>query len=176
MFKGIDLSSDTATKPTPAMKQAMFNAELGDEQKGEDPTTLQLEKMGAELLGLDKALFLPSATMANEIAIRLLCDAGDELIGAENCHLFTSETGGIAIHASVIAKPIPTQTGIFTSDDLRRAYTWRKSPHSPVSKCVSVENTTNFGGGLTWDLTSLDNVLATANELHLNPFRRRTVI
>src|SRR5579872_6790212 len=100
MFKGIDLFSDTATKPTLAMKEAMLAAELGDEQKKEDPTTCQLEEMAADLLGFDEALFLPSATMANAIAIRSLTKPGDELIASSHCHLFLAETGGPAIHSN----------------------------------------------------------------------------
>src|SRR3990167_1754204 len=101
-FSFIDLSSDTATLPTLEMKKTMMNALLGDEQKGEDPTTRELEEIAAALLGLDQALFLPSATMANQIAIKLLCEPGDELIAAENCHLFLAESGGPAIHAGVM--------------------------------------------------------------------------
>lgn len=167
MFKGVDLASDTATKPSIAMKEAMFAAELGDEQKAEDPTTLQLEAMAAELLGFDRALFFPSAAMANQIAICLLCERGDELIAAENSHIFTAEVGGPAIHAGVMAHPIATATGIFTGDDVHAAYRWRKGPHHPVTKCVAVENTTNFGGGLAWDLASLDSVLKAVKELGL---------
>lgn len=167
MFKGIDLFSDTVTLPTTAMKNAMLVAELGDEQKGEDPTTRKLEEMAAELLGQETALFFPSATMANEIAIRLLCEPGDELIAADNCHLFHAEAGGPAIHAGVMAKPIRTATGIFTGEELRASIRWSKGPHYPVSKLVSVENTTNMGGGIAWDLTTLDSVLSSAKELGL---------
>ncbi len=167
MFKGIDLSSDTATKPSLPMKHAMLEAELGDEQKGEDPTTHQLEAMIAELLGFDQGLFFPSATMANEVAIKLLCEPGDQLLAAENCHLFICEGGGPAVHAGVMARGIPTTTGIFTGDDLRAAYLWNKGLHYPVSKCVSIENTSNFGGGLAWDLASLDSVLTTAKDFGL---------
>src|SRR5688572_28262443 len=117
MFKGIDLFSDTVTKPSLAMKKAMMEAELGDEQRGEDPTTCQLEEMTAELLGHSAAMFFPSATMANEIAIRLLCEPGDELLAAENCHLFFAEAGGPAIHSGVMTRPIPSKTGIFTAND-----------------------------------------------------------
>ncbi|NNM60468.1 MAG: hypothetical protein HKM04_11750 [Legionellales bacterium] len=95
---------------------------MGDEQKGEDPTTLELEEKIAELLGLERALFFSSATMANQVAVRLLCEAGNELIGAENCHIFTSESGGVAIHSGVMRRAISTKTGVFTAEDLRNAY------------------------------------------------------
>ena len=88
MFNGIDLFSDTITKPSAAMRKAMAAAEVGDEQRGEDPTTKRLEEMLADRLGFSAAMFFPSATMANQIAIRLHCAPGDELIAAEECHLF----------------------------------------------------------------------------------------
>ncbi len=167
VFKGIDLFSDTVTRPSIAMKKAMLAAEVGDEQKGEDPTTRQLEEMMAELLGHSAALFFPSATMANEIAIRLLCERGDELIAAENCHLFLAETGGPAVHAAVMCRPIASATGIFSGSDVRMKYRWTKGPHYPRSKLLSVENTTNMGGGIAWSMEQLDAVLLAAKELNL---------
>lgn len=167
MFNGIDFFSDTVTKPTDAMKKAMITAELGDEQRGEDPTTRKLEEMTAEILGHEAAMFFPSATMANEIAIRALCEPGDELIAAEKCHLFFAEAGGPAILSGVMTRPIRTSTGIFTSEDLRNTYRYSKGPHYPVSKLLSIENTTNMTGGIAWDLKTLDDVLKTSSELNL---------
>lgn len=167
MFKGIDFFSDTVTRPTEAMKKAMIAAPLGDEQKGEDPTTQQLEQTVAELLGHEAAMFFPSATMANEVAIQLLCDRGDELIAAENCHLFVAEAGGPAVHAGTQAKPIATQNGIFSAADVRTAYRQFKGPLYPASKLVSVENTTNMGGGIAWSQEALNDVLTVAQELEL---------
>ncbi len=167
MFKGIDLFSDTVTRPSVAMKKAMFEADVGDEQKGEDPTTRRLEEMMAELLGHTAALFFPSATMANEIAIRLLCEPGDELIAAEHCHLFMAETGGPAIHAGVMCRPITTDTGIFSGDAVRSKYRWARGPHYPRTKLLSVENTTNMDGGIAWSMDQLDSVLLAAKELQL---------
>lgn len=167
MFQGIDLYSDTVTLPTQAMKNAMMEAPLGDEQKGEDPTTLQLEEMAAELLGHESAMFFPSASMANELALRLLCEPGDELVAAEDCHLFFAETGGPAVHAGVMIKPIKTSNGIFKGDDVRAAYRLAKGPHYPRTRCVSVENTTNMGGGIAWDFETLTSVLDMAEELKL---------
>src|SRR4051812_27964062 len=116
MFKGIDFYSDTITRPTPAMRKAISEAEVGDEQKGEDPTTLKLEETVADLLGHECAMFFPSATMANEVAIKLHCQPGDELLADENCHLFFAEAGGPAIHAGVMCKPIRTLNGVFTGE------------------------------------------------------------
>lgn len=167
MFKGIDLSSDTATRPTAAMKQAMMAAELGDEQKGEDPTTRQLEQRVADLLGKSAAMFFPSATLANEIALQLLCEPGDEMIAAANCHLFVAEAGGPAIHAGIMPRPIAVENGIFDGDEVRKAYRWSKGPHYPVTKLVSVENTANMGGGVAWPMENLTSVLTAAKELGL---------
>ena len=126
MFKGIDLYSDTLTRPTVGMKKAMVEAELGDEQLGEDPTTCKLEERMADLLGHTATMFFPSATMANQVAIRSLCEAGDELIAAETCHLYFAEAGGPAIHSGVMAKPIRTANGIFTSEDVRQLIAGQK--------------------------------------------------
>lgn len=163
----IDLSSDTATQPTLAMKQAMMAAPLGDEQKGLDPTTHKLEQTLASLLGHNAAIFLPSATMANQIALQLHCERGDEMIAAENCHIFISECGGSAIHANVQAKPIPTENGIFSAEDIYNKYRWLKTPLTPITKLVSIENTTNMGGGIPWSKAELNSILSTAKELNL---------
>lgn len=163
----IDLSSDTSTLPTPAMKQAMMEALLGDEQKNEDPTTRKLEEMTAELLGLEQAIFLPSATMANQIAIKVLCEPGDTLIAAENSHLLTAESGGFAVHSGAISRSIPTLTGVFSGDNLRAFYNKPKTIRHSNTTCISLENTTNLGGGIAWDLASLESVLSAAKELKL---------
>jgi threonine aldolase len=139
MFSGIDLSSDTATKPTAAMKQAMCDAPLGDEQKSEDPTTLALEQMAAAMFGFSSALFLPTATMANQIAIKTLCRPGEELLAASNCHLFNAETSGPAIHSQVMCKPIPTATGIFTATDIKSHVQTMKRLLTPVDACFYID-------------------------------------
>lgn len=167
MFKGIDLYSDTITRPTREMRLAMVEAEVGDEQKGEDPTTLRLEERMATLLGHSASMFFPSATMANEIAVRLHCSPGEELMAAEDCHLFFAEVGGPAVHSGVSCKPIPAPNGIFSGDDIRKRYRWNKGPHYPVSRLVSVENTTNMGGGVPWSRAQLADVLQAAGELEL---------
>ncbi len=167
MFEGIDLGSDTATKPSLGMREAMMKAIVGDEQKGEDPTTRQLEEIVANLLGFDAALLLPSATMANEIAICSLCQPGDELLAAQNAHILLAETGGPAIHARVMCKPIPTESGIFSSDDIKRCYHGSKKVNHPSSKLISLENTTNLGGGMAWSKAELNAVVNCAKELRL---------
>jgi threonine aldolase len=167
MFTGIDLYSDTITRPTRAMRLAMVEAEVGDEQKREDPTTLRLEERMADLLGHSASMFFPSATMANEVAIRLHCSPGDELLAAEDCHLFFAEVAGPAVHSGVACKPIAAPGGIFSGDDVRRHHRWSKGPHYPVSRLVAVENTTNMGGGVPWSEAQLSDVLNAAEELEL---------
>jgi len=167
MFKGIDLYSDTLTRPTAAMRKMMANATVGDEQKGEDPTTFALEEKVAKLLGKSAVRFFPSATMANEVAIRLHCEHGDELIAYEHSHVLFAEVGGPAVHAGVQAKPIKTPTGIFAADDVRNAYRSIKGAHYPITKLVAVENTTNMGGGCAWSMDEIDSVIGAAKELKL---------
>jgi len=167
MFQGIDLSSDTATKPTLAMRQAMMNAEVGDEQKSEDPTTRRLEEMIAEKLGFSAALFFPSATMANEIAITAFTERGDILFAAENCHLFVAEAGGPAIHANLMCRPIKTVNGIFSAEDLANTYQKPQSAHHPIPALISVENTTNLDGGVPWSKNQLQEIINFAEEKNL---------
>lgn len=167
MFRGIDFFSDTMTRPSKAMRQAMADADVGDEQEGEDPTTLRLEQKMAELLGLEDAFFFPTATMANQIAIQIHCGRGDELIASSAAHIFWAEAGGPAVHAQVMAKPIPNPSGIFSAAELKAAYTSGRSPHYPVSRLLVIENTSNLGGGLAWPLANLDDVTSAAKAMGL---------
>jgi len=167
MFTGIDLYSDTMTRPTPAMKQAMMAAEVGDEQKDEDPTTLRLEARVAEITGLGAAMFFPTATLCNQVALKLLSKPGDELLAWEHCHLFFAEAGGPAIHSSLMARPIRSPDGVFTGRDVASTFRGATGPHYPVSRVLSVENTTNMGGGVAWPLDALDSVVETGRALGL---------
>jgi len=175
MFKGIDFFSDTVTRPTKAMRMAMAEAEVGDEQEGEDPTTLKLEQRMAELLGHEASYFFPTATMANQVAIQIHCRPGEEILAAESAHVFWAEAGGPAVHARAMAKSIRTKTGIFSADDVNAAVNPVKSPHFPVSRLLVVENTCNLGGGLAWPLEKLDEVTSFARtkqmSLHLDGSR-----
>ncbi len=170
----IDLYSDTVTQPTEAMRLVIAKAVVGDEQRGEDPTTVQLESRVCQLLKKDRALFLPSATMANAIAIQLHCGPGDELLAAENSHVLAYESGGAAVHARATVRGIPAWTGIFgrnaVTDRLRM-----EMPHSPKVRLVVLENTTNQGGGRPWPLDKLDDVTTTCKKhelaLHLDGSR-----
>ena len=175
MFRGIDLFSDTVTQPTDAMRQAMAMAPVGDEQLGEDPTTAQLETRMSELLGTSAAMFFPSATMANEVAIRLHCQPGDELIAADNCHLFEAESGGPAIHAQVLSRMISCERGIFTGEMVEEKLNLSASPYSRKTSLISIENTSNMGGGYAWTLDELNSVKSVAKKhdiaLHLDGAR-----
>jgi len=157
----IDLFSDTVTRPTPPMRAAMAAAEVGDEQRGEDPTTRRLEELAAEQLGQEMATFLPSATMANAIAIQLFCGPGDEILSAENGHVLNYEAGGAAVHARSSVRSIPTWTGIFGSNAVVSRLR-QDTPHAPRPRLVVVENTTNAGGGRPWPVEESDGVLKAA--------------
>jgi threonine aldolase len=159
----IDLISDTATQPTAAMLQAMIASPLGDEQKGEDPTVLALEDESAALLGCERALLLPSATMANQIALLLHAGPGDEVLCHDSAHVFHYEAGGVSMHARAQLRPLSGPRGQFGIDTLVSAIR-PDDPHHPVTKAVVIENTSNGGGGSVWPLHDLDLVMATATQ------------
>src|SRR4051812_11966717 len=163
----IDLRSDTATKPSQEMRAAMASAEVGDEQKREDPTVLELERRAAELLGQEDAVYLPTATMANQIACRILTEPGDELLAEENSHLLLSEQGGAAAHSGLVTRPIPSVAGRFRGDDVRALMRDVTSMHMSRTRLVSVENTHNSSGGRCWSSQEIDDVVDTSRELGL---------
>jgi threonine aldolase len=159
----INLHSDTQTQPTPAMRAAMAAAEVGDEQRGQDPTTAELERRVAELLGHEAAVFLPSGTMCNEIALRLhIRPGGDELILDRTAHPLVAEAGGPAALAGATISPLDGDGGIFTADQLEAALHVDGDRYAPRSRAVSVEQTTNMGGGRIWSPQRIDQVLAVA--------------
>jgi threonine aldolase len=162
----IDLRSDTVTQPTAGMRAAIAAAAVGDEQKREDPSVNELEARAAALLGQEEAVFLPTATMANQIALRLHAQPGDELVGEENCHVFISEVGGPAVHAGVVTRGLPGVAGRITPEQVRAAV----RPlviHSPRTRVVWVENTHNASGGRVWPLAELDALRELCEELDL---------
>src|SRR6187551_1087282 len=164
----VNLYSDTQTRPTPAMRQAMFEAEVGDEQKLEDPTVTELCRRTAELLGMEAAVFLPSGTMCNEIAFRLhIRPGGDEAILHRMSHPIIAEAGGPAAFAGAMMQPLDTPFGMFTGDDVRGVLRRVGDRYSPRSRLVSVEQTTNFGGGRVWPLCQLRDVVSVASEAGL---------
>nr|WP_282569018.1 threonine aldolase family protein [Aliiroseovarius sp. S2029] len=152
-----DLVSDTVTRPSPGMLQAMVDASTGDEQRGEDPTTLALCDRVAQMMGFDDAIFLPSGTMCNQIAFLVHCRPGDEVIAAGNAHIMRSEGAGAAALAGAQIHPIPTSRGIFTADDVSPLIRTRRD-RAPVTRLICVEQTTNSGGGAVWPIDTLSKL------------------
>jgi threonine aldolase len=170
----IDLRSDTVTKPTDEMRRAMYTAEVGDDVFAEDPTIKALEERVAELLGKEAALYVPSGTMANQIALAILTEDGDEVYCDESAHIFNYEGGAPAMVARVQLHPVPGEHGIYTRDQVEQ----RLRPanhHFAPSRVISVENTSNRGGGSVWPLKELRRLreLADENEMliHLDGAR-----
>ena len=143
----VDLYSDTKTKPSPGMRKAMADADVGDEQKMEDPTVNRLRERICELLGKEDAVFLPSGTMANQIAIRVHCRLGDEVLADRTAHIINAESGGPAANAGVMIRSIDGTNGIFTGDQVKAALRDPNSRNAPRSRLVSIENTSNGGFG-----------------------------
>jgi len=170
----VDLYSDTITRPTAGMRKAIAEAEVGNEQAHEDPTVNRLQAMVAELLGKEAALFLPSGTMCNEIAYRVWCAQGDEIILDETGHALHFEAGGPAALAGAMTRTVRGTRGIFTGADVDAAIR-PKSRHAPRQKLVSIENTANLGGGAVWPLDTVRDVAAAARrhglKLHMDGAR-----
>src|SRR2546423_4036465 len=160
----IDLRSDTMTQPTAAMRRAIAEAVVGDEQKREDPTVIELEERAAELLGQEAAVFLPTATMSNQIAIRILTEPGDILVAEEHSHVMIAEQGGPAVHSGLTTEKLPGIAGRITPEQIRATIQDPSSGHYPRSRLVSLENTHNSSGGRVWTLDEIDAVIATARE------------
>jgi threonine aldolase len=161
----IDLRSDTATKPTPEMRAAMAAAEVGDEQLREDPTVNELQRRAAELLGREAALFLPTATMANQIALQVLSDPGGQLIAEERTHILVFEAGGPAIHSGLVMRGLPGHAGRITPEQLREAVATFEDPDR--KSVVVLENNHRSSGGRVWPLDEFEAVVAAARELGL---------
>lgn len=160
----IPLHSDTATLPTPEMRRAMAEAPVGDEQRREDPTVNALQEEIAHILGKEAAIFLPSATMANQIAVRLHCRQGEEVICHETSHIIGWEAGGMAALSGVQPAPIGGARGIFSGEAVVR--TARGSNlHNPRTALVSIENTTNVAGGFVWTPDEIADVVSAAHRL-----------
>ena len=157
----IDLYSDTATMPTQEMREFMCRAEVGDEQKGEDPTVNRLQDMVADLLGKEAAVLLPSGTMCNQIAFAVHCTPGDIVLCDRTAHPLHSEGGGVAALAGVTMYPVDGPGGQFTPDQLLEEMD-PPTRYWPGIRGISVEQTTNGPGGLIWPLEQMREVCATA--------------
>lgn len=151
----INLISDTVTKPTPEMLSAMFNAEVGDDVFKQDPTVNALEAKVADLFGMEAALFFPSGTMANQTAIRLHTRPGDEIICDKWTHIFLYEGGGPAANSGVSCHLVNGDRGMITPELVKSVINDPNFYHAPFTKMVSVENTTNKGGGACYEMANL---------------------
>jgi threonine aldolase len=160
----IDLYSDTRTRPTPGMRRAIAEAEVGDEQAFLDPTVNALCDRVAELLGKEAAVYLPSGTMCNQIAARVHCRQGDEIILSATAHPIFAESGGPAALAGVMLRGLDGERGMFTADQVRAAIHSPAFRHAPRSRLLEVENTTNVGGGAVWPLARIHEVTGVARE------------
>jgi len=172
----VDLRSDTLTRPTKAMLQAMWAAEVGDDVFGEDPEAIALQDEIAEILGHEAALFMPSRTMANEVAIRTHTEPGDEIIIEADSHIFVHEGGGPAALAGVSMRTLPARRGILDIQDVVAAI--RNAPdggHQPYTRLICLENPSNEGGGAVYPLALIDEHVALAKErgirIHLDGAR-----
>ena len=159
----VNLYSDTQSKPTPAMKAAMMEAEVGDEQAGTDPTINALCEKMAAFLGKQAAMFLPSGTMCNQIAILTHCRPGDEILAHELSHIVANEGGGPGALAGAVVLGLKGARGQFDADTLRAAFRDRRR-NSPPQTLVEVEQTANAGGGSVWPLEKLNAVMDAAHE------------
>jgi threonine aldolase len=159
----IDLSSDTATKPSAGMREAIRTADVGDEQKGEDPTVNRLLDMVSDLMGKEAALFLPSGTMCNLVAIKTHTQPGETILVEELAHILRMESGGAALASGVIVDTIDSEHGQFTPGDVLRAL---PAPliYKPLATVLCVEQTHNFRGGTTWTVAELEAVAEVAHE------------
>jgi threonine aldolase len=162
-----DLRSDTVTKPTEAMRQAMATAEVGDDVYAEDPTVTLLETRTAELLGKEAALFVPSGTMANQIGVGVNTQPGDELLCSSTSHVYVWEAGGIARLSGVTARTFPGDHGILSLDELRQAIRPLHDAHYVRTRLICLENTHNRGGGRVHPIASIAELAGWARENNL---------
>jgi len=154
----IDLRSDTVTIPSKEMLNVMFSAKVGDDVYGEDPTVKELEHKLATIFGMEKAMFFPSGTMANQTAIKLHTNPGDQVICDKYSHVFNYEGGGGAFNSGVSFKLIDGKRGMFNSSQLLESINPEEFYHSPLSSLVTLENTTNKGGGACWNLKDIRDI------------------
>ena len=168
----VDLRSDTVTRPTPAMRRAMAEAEVGDDDYGEDPTVRRLEEAFAERVGKPAALFVPSGTMANQIAFRVLATPGTAVVAGRRQHVVAYEYGAAARNSSIQFDALDDHDGTLLPDDVRRARE-ASSYHQPAVSLVSIEHTHMAAGGALWSMDRLQAVVAAAAELpvHLDGAR-----
>ncbi|QBZ98687.1 threonine aldolase family protein [Flavobacterium sangjuense] len=154
----INLISDTVTKPTPEMLQAMFNAKVGDDVFKQDPTVNAFEKMVADLFGMEAALFFPTGTMANQTAIKLNTNPGDQIICDKWSHIHLYESGGASANSGVNFNLLDGNRGMITAAQVKEGINDPEFYHVPLSKMVGIENTTNKGGGACYEIEELQKI------------------
>jgi threonine aldolase len=159
----IDLRSDTVTKPTPEMRRAMMEAEVGDDVYGEDPTVNRLEQRAAEIAGKEAALFVPTGTMGNTIAVKLLTEHGQEVICDSRAHLLDYELSMVAWFSGCVVRAIPTADGILSWDEVRRQVR-PISPYSAPTGLIAIENTHNMHGGTVYPIRTVQEICDGAHQ------------
>ncbi len=160
----INLISDTVTRPGKGMLQAMMDARVGDDVFKADPTVNALEEKVAKMFGREAALFFPSGTMANQTAIKLHTQAGDQLICDQYAHVYNYEGGGVSFNSAVSCKLVQGHRGMMTAPQVEAAINPPDFYHSPLTSLVCIENTTNKGGGACWDFKELERIRAVCDK------------
>ncbi len=162
----IDLRSDTVTKPSPEMRRAIAEAEVGDDVLGDDPTVNRLQDYVAELFGREASLYVPSGTMGNQVSLRTISEPGWEIICDRDCHIINYETGGPAIHSSLLVNMITTERGMFTAQQIE-SMVRPANIHMPITKIVEIENTHNRHGGAVFPLDEIKKIRKVADRHNL---------
>lgn len=160
----INLISDTVTKPTPGMLQAMMNAEVGDDVFKADPTVNALEAKLADMFGMEAALYFPSGTMANQAGIKLHTQPGEQLICDKYAHVYNYEGGGVSFNSGVSCRLVDGHRGMMTAEQVAESINPPDFYHSPLTTLVCIENTTNKGGGACWDFEELKKIREVCND------------
>jgi threonine aldolase len=163
----INLVSDTVTKPSPEMLRYMFQAQVGDDVYKQDPTVIALETMVAQIFGMEAALFFPSGTMANQTAIKLHTQPGEQLIADKYAHVYNYEGGGASFNSGVSCKLLDGTRGMITANQVAEAINDPEFYHSPLTSLVCVENTTNKGGGACYDFEEFKRIRKVCDENNL---------
>ena len=156
----IDLRSDTITKPTPGMLDAMMHAEVGDDVYKEDPSVNKLEEHIAKLFGMDSALYFPTGSMTNQAAIKIHTQPGEQLIADKYAHVYNYEGGGVSFNSGVSCKLVDGHRGMITADQVEEHINPPDFYHSPLTTLVCVENTTNKGGGACYSMQTFKEINA----------------
>ncbi len=160
----INLISDTVTKPSKAMLEAMMTAEVGDDVFKQDPSVNALEEKVAQMFGREAALYFPSGSMTNQTAIKLHTQPGDQLICDKYAHVYNYEGGGASFNSGASCKLVDGHRGMMTAEQVEAAINPPDFYHSPLSSLVCIENTTNKGGGACWDFGELEKIKAVCDE------------